>query len=92
MKRAQVYIGSVFGVVCVWLGLLLQRNDLVAYFTPFQIRLLNLAPVIVILAFGLVCAAKLVHDLLTFNNYPKEIRALETDIKLAREDLKRRGI
>jgi len=91
MKRAEVYFGSLAGVMCIWVGLQLQREALVAKYPAVSIRVLDAFPLIAVAAFGIICCARLGLDLATFNNYPQEISALERDIAAARKDLQQRG-
>jgi len=91
MKRAQVYFGSLVGVLCIWLGLQLQRAALVAEYSPLAIRVLDAFPLLAVGVFGILCCARLGLDLATFNNYPQEIPKLEKDIVAARTDLQQRG-
>ena len=91
MKRSEVYFGSLAGVLCIWLGLQLQRESLLAEYSAVAIRILDAFPVLAVAVFGIACCVRLGIDLATFNTYPQEIPKLERDIAGAREDLRRRG-
>jgi hypothetical protein len=91
MKRSQVYFGTMVGVLCIWLGLQLQREALSAEYPAVAIRVLDAFPLLAVAVFGIACCVRLGLDLATFNNYPQEISKLERDIAGARKDLLQRG-
>jgi dolichyl-phosphate mannosyltransferase polypeptide 3 len=87
MKRHQVYGGSLLAVIAVWIYFKITSNTS----STEQKWIIDVFPWYVLICFGCYCLSKLGYDLLTFNDYPLEIIALEKDIKMADADLKSRG-
>ena len=89
MKRSTAYFCTLLIVACVWIWAKMAVQEEVY---PKARLIVDYFPLLAILLFGGLCAAKLSYDLATFNNYPQEIGELEKDIKGARADLKKRGV
>ena len=85
MKRAAIYGAALFLLAGLWLGLWAAAAQ------SKWVGVVSLIPVWAVILFGFGCATKLVWELLTFNNCPNEIAALEKDIAEAKQDLKKRG-
>ena len=85
MKRAAGYAAVMVLLVGVWLGLWAAAAK-----SQWEL-LVSFLPVLAVFVFGCACVGRLVWDLLTFNNCPNEIAALEKDIAEAKLDLKKRG-
>lgn len=89
MKRYQVYGAALLAVVGTW-----TRFKIVYHDAPTDSKekwVVDVIPWYFLICFGCYCLTKLGWDLLTFNDYPKEIGRLEEDINAAEVDLKRRG-
>lgn len=87
MKRSVTYFAIFFIMASSWAFMKFSRqqfSERVNWFTDISIWYL-------LIIFGCYCLAKLGYDLLTFNDYPKEIKKLEQDIINAHTDLKKRG-
>jgi hypothetical protein len=89
MKRYQVYGAALLTVVGIWMRLKIVYND--APTGSKEKWVVDVMPWYFLICFGCYCLTKLGWDLLTFNDYPKEIGKLEEDIRAAEADLKRRG-
>jgi Dolichol-phosphate mannosyltransferase subunit 3 (DPM3) len=85
MKRAAIYGAALVLLAGLWLGLWAAAAQ------SKWVGVVSLIPVWAVILFGFGCATKLVWELLTFNNCPNEIAALEKDIAEAKQDLKKRG-
>ena len=85
MKRAAVYGAALVLLVGLWVGLWTAAAQ-----SKWE-GAVSLLPLWAAILFGFGCATKLVWELLTFNNCPDEIAALERDIAEAKQDLKKRG-
>ena len=95
MKRYQVY-GTVFVVLAgMWLRMkiyyMMAGTSLSQSEQQPWVFLVDVMPWYTLICFGCYCLTKLGYDLLTFNDYPDEIRRLEQDIRAAEMDLNRRG-
>lgn len=88
MKRHQTYGIVIASVAFLWLYLKIFGQD--ASYTEKN-WLIDVAPSYSLMCFGCYCLTKIGWDLLTFNDYPEEISKLEEDIRIADEDLKKRG-
>ena len=92
MKRYQVY-GTVLVILSgMWLRMKIYYMD--GKIQPEQqpwVFIVDVIPWYSLICFGCYCLTKLGYDLLTFNDYPNEIRRLEQDIRAAETDLQRRG-
>ena len=74
MKRRTLYVAVLIAIAALWLGLKLkfkghENNKLVF--------LIDVFPWFLLMAFGSYCVTKLGYDMLTFNDYPEEIKVLE---------------
>lgn len=87
MKRHQAYGGALVTVVSAWLYLKMYSDKS----SSEQRWLIDIFPWYSLICFGCYCLSKIGCDLLSFNDYPHEITKLETDIKVADDDLKSRG-
>jgi dolichol-phosphate mannosyltransferase subunit 3 len=87
MKRHQAYGASAVVLISVWVYLkfFYQKSSATGEW------LVDVAPFYILICFGCYCLSKLGTDLYTFNDYPDEIFKLEHDIKVADDDLKKRG-
>ncbi len=74
MKRITLYVSTLLSLVAIWLGLRIQFR---AHPDENLRLLIDFAPVIAVIIFGCLCVAKLAWDLMTFNDYPQEIKVLE---------------
>lgn len=76
--------------IAAWVGLLtLLRQGVLKQ--DYLSRIIYALPWLWLVSLGCYCLGKLGIDLLTFNDYPHEIKALEADIDAARADLASRG-
>ena len=97
MKRYQVYGIVLVVMVGAWLRMkilyMMAEPSLGTTTTEQQpwVWIVDVMPWYSLICFGCYCLTKLGFDLLTFNDYPDEIRRLEQDIRTAEADLKRRG-
>lgn len=89
MRRSTVYASGLALSVAVWVGLLALLHH--GVLRPDLSRIINTLPWFWLMSLGCYCLGKLGMDLLTFNDFPHEIKALEADIAAAREDLASRG-
>ena len=89
MKRSTVYISVLAALVAIWAGLiiLVQQSGYHEKWSTIVYAL----PLYGLVCLGSFCVGKLGIDLLTFNDYPHEIGALEKDIAAAKADLDKRG-
>jgi dolichyl-phosphate mannosyltransferase polypeptide 3 len=88
MKRSTGYTLTLFVLVSAWLLSLTFLNHLV----PAKYHdILWILPWYALVCFGSYTLFKIGIDLLTFNDYPEETKALEKDIKNAKHDLEVRG-
>ncbi len=73
MKRRTLYAAVLFAIAAVWIGLKLKfsghENDKIVF-------LINVFPWFLLMTFGSYCVTKLGYDMLTFNDYPEEIKVL----------------
>ena len=96
MKRYQVYGTAFVVLVGAWLRMKIS-NMMAGSSSGEEMRqqpwvwIVDVMPWYSLICFGCYCLTKLGFDLLTFNDYPDEIRRLEHDIRAAETDLKRRG-
>ena len=98
MKRYQVYFAVLLVLVGAWLRMkifYMTEGSSVGTSPPEQqkpwVWIVDVMPWYSLICFGCYCLTKLGFDLLTFNDYPDEIRRLEQDIRAAETDLKQRG-
>jgi hypothetical protein len=73
MKRSKAYALVAIISVVVWLVLKFKSHGLSRRISWY----VDVAPWYSLIAFGSYCLARLGYDLLTFNDYPKEIKKLE---------------
>ena len=72
-KLHQKYALVAFVLVASWTVLQFRKND----FESMQIRFyIDVAPLYLLMTFGSYCLFKLGYDVMTFNDYPKEIEKL----------------
>jgi len=88
MKRATLYGGALSLVATILVGLKVYQQELPVGVLRDSVDVL---PWFLLILFSAGCLSKLGIDMISFNDYPKEIAALAEDIKEARADLKRRG-
>lgn len=74
MKRSVSYAVRLVLFVGIWLWLYCLPNE---GKSPYFKWILDVFPWYSLIAFGSYCLGKLGYDLLTFNDYPKEIKKLE---------------
>ena len=87
MKRHQAYVGAAVVVVFAWTYLKMYDEK-----SSFEQKwLIDIFPWYSLICFGCYCLSKIGYDLYSFNDYPQEILKLESDIRIADEDLKNRG-
>ena len=92
MKRYLVYGTVLVVLVGIWLRMKIYYSATTNQ--PEQqpwVFIVDVMPWYSLICFGCYCLTKLGYDLLTFNDYPEEIRRLEHDIRAAEADLQRRG-
>jgi len=84
MKRYMVYLSLVVLLVVIWISLKLSP-------VYKDAALVDVMPWYLLISLGCACLAKLGLDLLTFSDFPVEVKKLEADIAAARLDLQKRG-
>ena len=88
MKRSSLYLSYIVIFILAWLlfGILSFYYDLDNFKWLFYVT-----PWLLLVWFGCYCLARLGIDLLTFNDYPDEIKKLEKDIAACRVHLQSKG-
>ena len=76
MKRAQYYAAAIVTVALSWLYLMINRTSDNLSLDSRQQWIITVFPWLLLMTFGCYCLFKLGYDLLTFNDYPKEIGKL----------------
>ena len=89
MKRSTVYISVLAALVAIWAGLIILVQQ--SGYDEKWSNIVYALPLYGLVCLGSFCVGKLGMDLLTFNDYPQEIGALEKDIAAAKADLNKRG-
>lgn len=87
MKRHLVFGILLAALFSLWVGLKFSAKKLPTAANWF----VDICPFYAIILFGVYCLARLGTDLVAFNDYPEEVRKLGEDIRMAKEDLKKRG-
>ena len=87
--RFRTVLLQLFIIVGAWiLSITIDRPQIIAY-VPEEV--LWVLPWYALVLFGCYTFMRVGIDLLSFNDYPEEIKALEEDIRKAKHDLKVRG-
>ena len=73
MKRSGVYGAVLFVVIAVWTALKFRQSSMSSSFA----WLVDVSPWYLLMVMGCFCLGKLGFDLISFNDYPQEIKKLE---------------
>ena len=73
MKRYHAYVGILLIACAIWLTSMINIDSINSDNHKWIIKV---APLYFIMLFGTYCLSKLGFDLVTFNDYPKEIQSL----------------
>lgn len=73
MKRSSTYALVAIILTALWLKLKYKSSGISSSLAWY----VDVAPWYLLIAFGSYCLARLGYDLLTFNDYPNEIKKLE---------------
>ena len=78
MKQYQKTLVILIALTVIWVGLKFMSASAASPFTAYQEWIIDVAPWLSLMTFGSYCLAKIGMDLLMFNDYPQEIKRLET--------------
>ncbi len=88
MKRSAIY-GISLGLSLIFWGL--SMTVLKTWIPAGYEDIVEIAPWYTLICFGSYSLFSIGLEILRFNDYPKEVKVLEADIKKARRDLEARG-
>lgn len=80
MKRHVAYGSVLVLMVTIWVSLQLLLVNSTSYNLKWFV---DVSPFYILIIFGSYCLARLGLDLMSFNDYPKEIKLLEKVIKVS---------